>query len=111
MDPKAMKTYGIYVLYIAAAIYLLQILSPILYPMWVVSFYVIAPIIFVVINIVCLFFLPVAWPFLLVEGYFFPTLVGIYVGCGAFFKLFLLNLLFGWTGIGWILAGYYALSN
>jgi hypothetical protein len=41
--------------------------------------------------------------------YFLPTIIGHYQDHYSFRNLFLVNLLLGWTGIGWIVAFIWAL--
>ena len=43
-------------------------------------------------------------PLLACFTYFLPTMVGISAGRETFNSIFLINLFFGWTGIGWLAA-------
>jgi len=36
--------------------------------------------------------------------YFLPTVIGMFRGHDNTFAIFLTNLIFGWTGIGWFVA-------
>jgi hypothetical protein len=40
--------------------------------------------------------------------YFFPTLLAWRLGCKSAFKIFLVNLLLGWTLLGWLWAVIWA---
>lgn len=43
-------------------------------------------------------------PLLVCFAYFFPTIIAVTAGCELFRAVFLTNLFFGWTIIGWVAA-------
>jgi len=49
--------------------------------------------------------------FLFLAAYFLPTIVAVARGHHNAFAIFLLNLLLGWTGLGWIFALVWAVTN
>jgi hypothetical protein len=49
--------------------------------------------------------------FLFLAAYFLPTIVAVARGHHNAFAILLLNLLLGWTGLGWIFALVWAVTN
>ncbi len=49
-----------------------------------------------------------SFPLILCFAYFLPTIMAVAVGSEVFRGAFLINLLFGWTGVGWVVAMFMA---
>ena len=49
--------------------------------------------------------------FLFLLAYFFPTLIAMVRGHKNVFALFLANLFFGWSGIGWVVILIWSFLN